>query len=328
MKHLVYIPFTGLGLKGGFRGQTWLRNRIEVFKKFTLVSLLHQSNRDFVVWLQWRPEDQDNSQIKKLEKTLNALRDFTFISTYGGLCFEDDKYDRPYSLERLETNLKRTLPELRAVLGEEQTILMTIQPSDDCYLSHAFQEIQDKAKTLNITKPHSIGYRQGYMMNYNTLELAEYANQNPQDQTDKESTYNTYTIPPFFTVVFPRNVFVDPKAHMKWTGPYRSHEYIGNDTTYIDLKGSGFIVGTHGENISTTWTHRYKGRMLEGQEKELVLMQAGLYDAEAITLEKEPKRKLEQKFIDMLPLPLKRRYIRYRSPGIGSAIEGYNYFKI
>ena len=328
MKHLIYVPFTGLGLKGGYRGDTWLKNRINIFQKFTLVSLLHQSNRDFVLWVQWRPEDELNPLVMKLKETLNSLRDFQFIFTYGGLCFEDDKYDRPHSLERLKTNLERTLPELRGVLGTEQTILMTIQPSDDCYLSHAVQEIQDKAKSLNITKPHSIGYRQGYIMNYQTLELAEYANQNKDNQTDIESTYNTYTIPPFFTVVFPRIIFLDPEAHMRWTGPYRSHEYIGNDTTYIGLKNSGFIVGTHGENISTTWTHRYKGRMIEGSEKELVLLQAGLDTAEPLILTKEPKRKLEQKFVDLLPKPLKRRYIRLRSPGIGSAINDYNYFKI
>ena len=76
MKHLIYVPFTGLGLKGGYRGDTWLKNRINIFQKFTLVSLLHQSNRDFVLWVQWRPEDELNPLVMQLKKTLNSFHHF------------------------------------------------------------------------------------------------------------------------------------------------------------------------------------------------------------------------------------------------------------
>lgn len=325
MKHLLYTPFTGLGLKNGFRGNTWLKNRITVFRKFVLPALLHQSNRNFTLWISWRPEEEGNPLVVELEQTLSTLRDFPFIFTYGGLCFEDDKYDRPLSLERLETNLKRTMPYLQPLLGNEDTVLMTLQPSDDIYLSHVVQDTQDTAKDLSM-EPHSIGYREGYIMNYRTLEVAEYARVNKN--TDDVSTYTTNTIPPFFTVVFPRSVFLDAEAHMKWTGPYRSHEYIGDHTQYHTLPGYGFIVGTHGENISTTWHHRYKGRSIEGAEKEKLFLQAGILDNEPLSLEKDTPRVIEQRFINLLPKPLKRRWMRFRSPGIGSAINDYNYFTL
>ena len=328
MKHLMYVPFTGLGLKGGFRGDTWLKNRLEVFKKFVIPSLINQKNRDFTLWVQWRPEEEGNHLVMQLHKTLEGIRDFPFIFTYGGLCFEDDKYDRPVSLERLQANLKATLPHLQEVVGKEETVLMTIQPSDDLYLSHAVKAIQDKAKSIAIPQtPQSIGYRQGYMMNYRTLELAEYANQDQNDKTDEESTYNTYTIPPFFTVMFPRAVFLDPEAHMKWTGPYRSHEYIGDHTKYHALEGPGFIVGTHGENISTTWTHRYKGKMIEGDEKETVMLQAGLFGVDKLELDQDKGRVVEKKVINFLPKPIMRAWMRLRSPGIGSAINDYNHYR-
>lgn len=326
MKHFIYVPFTGLGLKNGFRGETWLKNRIEVFRKFVIPALIHQSNRNFTLWVSWRKEEEGNPLVMELEQTLSNLRDFQFVFTYDGLCFEDDKYDRPVSTDRLLESLKNTLPILQPLMGDNETVLMTIQPSDDIYLSHAVQSIQDVAKDLDTVNPHSIGYRKGYMMNYRTLELAQYANENPKDQTDSESTYNTYTIPPFFTVVFPRSVFLDPEAHMKWTGPYRSHEYIGDHTQYHELEGRGFIVGTHGENVSTTWTHRYKGKMIEGDEKEKVFLSAGLFGAEPLKLEKDKQRAFEQKFINMLPKTLKRRWMKFRSPGIGNAINDYNYF--
>lgn len=324
MTHFLYVPFTGLGLKNGFRGNVWLKNRIEVFNKFVLPSLLHQSNRNFILWLSWRPEEQGNHLVMELEHNLKYLRDFKVIFTYGGLCFEDDKYDRPHSLERLQANLKTTLPYLQPLLDKEE-VLMTIQPSDDMYLSHAVQAIQDEAKKYK-GKPMSIGYREGYMMNYRTLELAEYAKHDWKK--DEESTYTTNTIPPFFTVVFPRSVFLDHDAHMKWTGPYRSHEYIADHTDYHTLPGPGFVVGTHGENVSTTWTHRYKGRMIEGEEKEKVMLQTGIYGTEPLNLEVDKARKLENSFVNYLPKPLKRAWVRLRSPGIGSAIDGYNYFRL
>lgn len=327
LKHLLYVPFTGLGLRNGYRGDTWLKNRIKVFQHFVLPSLLNQTVRDFTLWIQWRPEEQGNPDILQLEQNLKGLRDFKYVFTYNGLCFEDDKYDRPKSLERLQANLEATLPHLQETVSNHDTVIMTLQPSDDMYLSKMVEETQAIAKGIGIPQtPQSCGYREGYMLNMNTLELAEYAKHDWK--TDETSTYTTNTIPPFFSVIFPRGVFLDAEAHMKWTGPYRSHEYIADHTKYHTLEGRGFIVGTHGENISTTWTHRYKGRMLEGDEKEKIILQAGLYGVEPIHLEKDKARKLEQKFIDFLPKPIKRKWMHMRSPGLGSAIDDYSYFKL
>ena len=328
MKHLFYIPFTGLGLKNGYRGDTWLANRLEIFKQFVIPSLIHQSNRNFTLWVQFRPEEEGNHLVMELHNTLLGLRDFPFIFTYGGLCFEDDKYDRPLSLERLEANLTRTLPYLQPIVANEDMVLMTIQPSDDLYLSFAVEDIQAKAKGIGVsTEPHSIGYKEGYIMNYLTLELAEYACHGWKKLPESERTYKTDTIPPFFTVQFPRSIFLDPVAHMKWAD-YRSHENIGDHTKYHVLEGRGFIVGTHGENISTTWTHQYKGNMVEGEAKEKVMLQAGLFGAEPVKLKADKPRSLENKIVNHLPKPLKRMYVRYRSPGIGSAIDDYNFFKL
>lgn len=326
MHHFLYVPFTGLGLKGGFRGNTWLKNRIEVFKRFVLPSLLHQSSRDFTLWVSWRPEEEGNDQVRELARTLSSIRNFRFIFTYNGLCFEDDKFDRPGSITRLRDNLTATLPLLQPLVAGSDRVLMTIQPSDDCYFSHVVETLQKEAEKDDLSKPVSFGYREGYMMNYNTLEIADYARHGWK--TDETSTYTTNTIPPFFTVVFPRAVFLDPEAHLNWTGPYRSHEYIGDHTEYHALPGPGFIVGTHGENISTTWTHRYKGTVLNSDEREKVMLQVGMVDVEPFTPAQDSARHLENKIVNYLPRALKRRYVRWRSPGIGSAINGYNFFRL
>lgn len=311
--HFMYVPFTGLGLHNGYRGDQWLKNRIEVFKKFVLPSLLHQSNRKYILWISWRPEEEGNHHVLDLYSTLSSLRNFPFVFTYGGVCFEDDKYDRPESLKRLQKALTINLPELQPFLGTSDRVLMTIQPSDDMYLSHVVEDIQKESDKDEVNIPRSYGYRNGYILNCSTLELAH---------------YNIETIPPFFTILFPRSVFLDPEAHMKWTGPYRSHEYISDHTTYHEMEGEGFIVGTHGENISTTWQRVYRGEHVGEEEKERIFSQAGLVGVDPIHLVKDRTRKFEQTFVNALPVPLKRTWMRFRSPGLGSAIDDYHYFSL
>ena len=71
-KHLIYCPFTGLGLYNGFRGNRWLKNRIKIFKQYVVPSLLNQSNQNFILWVSWRPEERNNIIISTLFKYLNS----------------------------------------------------------------------------------------------------------------------------------------------------------------------------------------------------------------------------------------------------------------
>src|SRR3990167_5081319 len=112
-KMLFYTPFTGLGLHSGFRGNTWLRNRIKIFEEFTLRSIMNQSEKDWILWVSWRPEEKSNKLVQEFKKRLDGIRDLKFVFTYGGLCFYDDKYEDGEAKKRLLYNLHRTLPKLR-----------------------------------------------------------------------------------------------------------------------------------------------------------------------------------------------------------------------
>jgi hypothetical protein len=103
-----------------------------------------------------------------------------------------------------------------------------------------------------------IGWKKGYIMEYSTKKMAE---------------YNPDTIPPFFTIRFPKDVFLDPIKHFRWIGPYRSHEYV-SELGFKELEGRGFVVGTHGENISTTFDIPYRGAIINNEK---VLLQIGAY---------------------------------------------------
>lgn len=241
-RHFMHVPFTGLGLYGGFRGNRWLRNRIKVFKQFVVPSLQAQTRQNFVVWIGWRPEERTNKFVHELYLYLTDIfGEDRVVFTYGGLCFWDDKYEDSVAHQRLIMALHHSLKDMVNWVGDVDDVLMTIQPSDDCYNEHHVENIQNLFAS---TDYNAIGYKHGYLMNYQTGELKE---------------YNPKTNPPFFTLRFPKETFIDPLKHAKWTGPYKSHEYIGDHMKYKQLDERGFLVGTHGENVSTHFNHPYGG---------------------------------------------------------------------
>lgn len=299
--HFLQVPFTGLGLFGGYRGDTWLKNRIAVFKRFVLPAILNQTNRNFILLLNFRPEEESNPIVQEFVAGLDKLAGLATVVTYHGIMFWDDKYPDEIASQRLMTTLERTLPMLKDIVGGND-VLLTLQPSDDIYLGHAVSRIQE----LNV----NMCFSRGYMMNYATLEMAEY---------DPE------TFPPFSTIKFTADQFLNPTKHYEHTGPYKSHEYIPNQATDTDRS---FIVGTHGENISTTWQHPYMGRRLTKDEVEAVLITAGLFGVEPLLLKKDLSRRMKKRLLNVLPAAIQRQIIRRQSPGVTHAINSYHYFNV
>lgn len=297
--HFLYCPFTGLGLHGGFRGDKWLKNRIKVFKQFVLPSLMNQTKREFVLWVSWRPEEKNNPIVDNFRESLERLRGLSVVFTYGGLCFYDDKYDDDTARTRLLGNLTATLPELKGLVGDSDEVFMTIQPSDDMYLSDFVESVHNKwPKDVE-----AMGFRKGYIIDYGTKELAE---------------YNPDTTPPFATIRFSRDKFLDPEKHTKYTGPYKSHEYVKDHLKEGFWENRGFIVGTHGENISTTWNIPYRGEIITGEKKEKILLNAGIYFSDPIKVKKGiglilreilnrlPFQKKIRRIYHLLPIKLKK----------------------
>lgn len=283
----MYVPWTGLGLYGGFRGNRWLRNRIKVFKQFVLPSLEAQTNKNFKVWCSWRPEEKNNPYVKELIEYMEEwgyLNGTPVIHTFHGVCFWDDKYDDETAHNRLAASLHGSIGELYDHIGEADTILMSIQPSDDCYYKGMVDQVQ---KIFETTDPQAVGYKHGYMMDYLRGEVSE---------------YNPTTNPPFFTIKFPREIFTNPLAHMEYSGPYKSHEYVGDKLKYQQIDFRGFLVGTHSENISTVYSHPFRGKVLDPS----VLTLFGLENAGLLHI----KTSIRRAILRRLPWKVQRK-IRY-----------------
>lgn len=271
----MYVPFTGLGLYNGFRGNEWLKNRITIFKQFVVPALKAQTNQNFVIWISWRREERNNPFVKDLLEYLSTEFVDRVVFTYAGVCFWDDKYPDDVARDRLLTTLHDSMPNLFDVLGQSEYVYMTIQPSDDLYHYRAVEGIQ---KVLENEQFDAVGFPKGYISNYNTREVAE---------------YNPETNPPFYTIKFKKEVFTDPLAHAQFTAlkkdsgkykagtPLPSHEYVGECLRYAligDLRG--FLVGTHGVNISTNFNIPYRGQSVS----EDTLKDFGIFDVPKLKL--------------------------------------------
>lgn len=250
---VVCVPFTGLGLYGGFRGNRWLRNRIKVFEQFVIPSLQAQTDQEFVLWVCWRREERTNPQVIQLyQRLFNMPRSFGVVFTYAGVPFWDDKYPDEVARERLLTTLRGSLREIIDLVTDCEEVYWLLQPSDDLYERHTIELVKKSfAKNPEI---QAATYARGYLCNYATKQVLEY---NPQ------------TNPPFFAIRFPREVFFDPGRHATYTGPYKSHEYVGEKLRLGVFEDRGFLVGTHGENISTHFNHPYGGKEVHPEVLDL-----------------------------------------------------------
>ena len=257
--HFLYMPFTGLGLYSGYRGDNWLQNRIKIFKEYVLPSIFNQSNQNFILLISWRSEEKKNPIVKEFAKYLNHYRDLNFIFSYAGILFWDDKYSDNDAEWNLQKSLEKTLPYLKDVIGNANWVLFTIWPSDDMYLYNMVEKIQEIP-----LEEKAIGFKRGYIIDMMTKEISE---------------YNPITTPPFYTIFFPKETFLNPDEYMKYIGRCKSHEYVGDFLPYQLFEERGFIVGTHTENISTTYNIPYRGRKLTREEAGNVMRKAGILDA-------------------------------------------------
>lgn len=264
IKQVLHCPFTGLGLYNGFRGNHWLANRIKIFKQFVIPSLQAQTNKNFILWLAWRPEEKTNRQVWELRKYMDTIKEFKTIFTFSGICFYDDKYPDDIARERLIDALQGSMGTVINAIEECDYVLFSIQPSDDLYHPNAVETLQTAFKEGDF---EAVGFKKGYIANYQTLERRE---------------YNPTTNPPFYTIKFPRAVFIEPLDHCKYTSikkdvgkykagcPIPSHEYVGDALNYLQIDARGFTVGVHSDNISTQFNNPFasdKVSDLKGYEK-------------------------------------------------------------
>ena len=264
------IPLTGVGIPG-FRGDDWYRKRIEIFKNTTLKSLLKQENKNFVLWITCRPEEENNPLTKEFGMDLWEM-EIEYIFTFDGLPYWDDKFNpdlwsriknvarmvrwgwrnRTWKVglqqvlinknKTLEQRLQRSLKCLEDRFGYSNWVYLTRLDSDDMLHRSAVKEIQE-------IEPHvgALVYKNGYI--FNGMEIAEYK---PKQN------------PPFHTIIFPGISFFKPLLHMAYYGDFKSHEDIPKLFRTTTLSDGRYCVGINNPkiHISTLWDHPFRGKIV------------------------------------------------------------------
>ncbi len=265
--HIIYIPFTGVGRKVMTDEQ--LKFRIEIFKNYTLKSLLNQTNKNFVLWLSFKPEDEFNPLLLKLVTYL-VESGVEIIVTYHGLLYHDDKNEgnnltlEPRVRFSVDQIYKRFI-QFKDHQNEKSWdfIYLTRIDSDDMFRENAIELIQTIDEThLDNPPTKALTFQLGYVYNKDTNELAE---------------WNPLTNPPFHTIIFPRGVFFDAKKHIDWYEGFKSHEDIARLPHRVLWQGDNrqdrlYCVLIHNPemHISTNWDHPFRGKLIiEGKEEIL-----------------------------------------------------------
>lgn len=247
--HIVYTPFTGMGYNtfGGSRGDTWLKDRIKIFKEYTLRSLEAQRCEDFLHWLAFREEDATNARIEQLRQELDDKR-YNYVLTFTGMPMWDDRGDNQYDLWR---RLRGALPIVFKNVRNKpkKYVYETRLDSDDMYDIDAIDIIQKQPYKEN----GAIGFKQGYVFDMATAKFGE---------------WNPKTTPPFYTIMFPWNDFFDPFAHaMRYCARFKSHEEVSKNFDFTELKGRHYCVGIHHQNLGTLWNHPFRGANIGNGEQ-------------------------------------------------------------
>jgi len=253
-KHIFYIPFTGKGLYQGFRGQAWYDLREEIFKKYTLQSLMNQTNKEFGIWLSFRPEEKNNPTTKKI---LNALDKswLNYVATFNGIMMTDDRGVEHN--EDLEERLSKSLPEVEKLLGGVEYIYETNLDSDDT-LHKTFSEIVQKKE---YQAGGALYMKKGFAYNIKD-RLVEWNN--------PVSNQN-------YTIMFPRDFYLDANKRLMYLHGLKTHEEVPLRFNSEQMPDGLYCSVIHGTNISTVWNHPFMGKeIFYEDEKQFILKEFGI----------------------------------------------------
>lgn len=276
-KHLVYIPFRGVGIDQ--RDDKWFEDRIRIFLDYTLPSLLNQTVQDFTIWLSFRPQDKNSPLVRKLNRHLGTETKTPFVMTFDGLMYYDDKFSPflwprikncgriirscwrnksvkglPAGITEVFQDKNSTLPErvknsLRYVGDPSTPVAITRIDSDDMFHAKSLEYVRASAEGECV-----VALKDGYVYNTSSGELA---------------FYDPKTNPPFHTLFLGR---LD--GYLEAIKNYKSHEDVFKLGLPVRLIRDErlYCVGIHNpkNHISTIWNHPFRGEIITEGKYEIL----------------------------------------------------------
>jgi Putative rhamnosyl transferase len=233
-KIIFAIPFTGKTPNSDTQTQEWFDFRAEIFKDFTLKSLENQTDKDFLLWLQFKATDEDNSTVEKIKEALDKSG-LQYKMTFQSPIMMEDKatWHNEDLIERAEKSLKQLEP-----IKEDYVIEVGLD-SDDM-VHKTFVEIL-KGKEWSERKAFYM--HKGYAYSID----------------GRMSKWNNRFSMSIYAIMYPTEIFLDAKKHFEYQEGFNSHEQIPIKFLAELLPDGLYCSVIHGTNISTVWGHPYQG---------------------------------------------------------------------
>jgi Putative rhamnosyl transferase len=231
-KIIFSIPFTGKTPHGdGFRGQNWYEHRLKIFKEYTLKSLMNQTDKNFLLWLQFRPQEKDNIITKLIEDAIKESR-LEYVITFNGPIIMEDK--AIWHNEDLIKRAKKSLKKLKGI--KENYVIEVGLDSDDMVINTFVEFVKGKE------------YKEAFYMRGGFILSTE-------DRLSQWYNPNSMSI---YTINYPTKIFLNAKKHFEFQKGFNSHEQIPDKFNAELLPDGMFCSVTHGQNISTVWEHPFR----------------------------------------------------------------------
>jgi hypothetical protein len=230
-KQIITVPFTGKRTVEGWRGQEWYDHRYKIFTKYTLNSLKNQTDKDFFLWICFRPEEKHNPTTHKLRTELDEAK-LDYLMTFDGINFTDDKVP-----ERNKDLLERLTKMYKEVPMFQGNIYETMLDSDDTLHKDFVKTI----KQIPFKEKGAIILKEGYIYSTND-RLAKWYN--------PTSNQN-------YTIMFPNKTYYNPKKRLDYLDGLKTHEEVPEKFDCVELKDMYCSI-THGNNMSTEWGHPFQ----------------------------------------------------------------------
>jgi len=237
MLNLVCTVLTGRGTPETWEEtDSWLDTRIKLFQSYCLLSLSKQSDQNFIHWICLR---------KRLNREIPHLGNSIF--TFNGQPYWDDRVFN----ETLEERLKSTLKRLEKFAKKEKWISVTHLDSDDAFHKDVIKEIRKEVPGNR----KALIRQKGYVYDVKEQRLADWFCESP----------------PFYTIIYPREVFFNPKKKLEYESFFKSHEDIIKVFNVKVMKERRYLVTIHSKNKSTIWNHPFKGKEYSEEESRKIL---------------------------------------------------------
>lgn len=242
-------------------GEKWLKRRMEYFKQYTIPSLQNQTNQNFIHWISFRQGTKFCGQILDLYDYLKSIN-YKFIFTFNGQPYWDDKdntSDEKVPVTKnptLKVRLEQSLLVIKPYCNGKY-VYLTVLDSDDMLHKDFIKNVQE----IPFKERRTVVCGKGYALTYPSERYSK------AEVADWEPTTN----PPFYTIMYPVEVFTDAEKKLKYDEPFHSHEDIPKVFETIKLPDYSYCYLFHMANKGTSWEHPFRGKVYpESEWKEII----------------------------------------------------------